>query len=185
MYTRVCVCVCVYAVRCRCRGGEIKFARIDRASCKPPLPRSVDYGAQVVRIPSRRRGGAPLTLESRVASGRCACPRPTADRGKPLSSFLSPRESCETPTRRSVLYKRPFISHSTSDHELWWHDLLFRKFKRFVRDFSCCFSSSFNSLARMFDHLSRFSDTTRFACAIFIGDISDLPELIPSSVNHW
>jgi len=86
-------------------AGEIKFARIDRASrvSRPFLARSVgSRGARVVRIPSRWRGGAPLTLESRV--GALALTRPSDQRRDPFlpSSVLGNRARLQPAGRLSI-----------------------------------------------------------------------------------
>lgn len=88
--------------------------------------------------------GRPSNLRE-LWSCRCACPRLPAHRPPPIRRRRRRRWGRGTPFfrfqsseiargcyRRPALYKGLFISHPTFGRELWWHDLLFRKFKRFV-----------------------------------------------------
>ena len=158
----------------------------------PSSPRSVgrpaDRGAQVVRIPSRRRGGAPLTLESRVASRRCACPRPlarpTADGGNPFlpSSVLGNRARLQPAGRFFI--RRPLFLIQRLVMNCDGMTCYFVNLSGLYEIFPAASLTPCHlicSFARIFDLPGRFSDTSRFACAIFIGDTT---ELIPSSVNY-
>lgn len=85
---RVCIVRAYAFSRSRCRGGEIKFARIDRASrvSRPFLARPVGRPAPAERgscaflrggAAAGRRGGRVAPPDLREPR-RCACPRPPA-----------------------------------------------------------------------------------------------------------